>query len=292
MFFSKKQKDNSSRVLADGKKGLTPKKNPSRTGRFFYWLIVLAFAGATLYVIFFSQFLAITEINIQGAKKIDPASVKTEINSSLSGKYLGFLPKNNIIFAGKSRIRKILSSRFKLIDGVEIKKGFPGNLAVFITEKEPLLVLRTGGQDYIIDDKGFVWRKPDFGLDLPDEDKLAVLEDTSSRQSIGKSDSLGLDFVNFVLESKKKIKTSLDIETDRLMTTPSIAAGDIVLKSNEGWKIYINQDVGVEKEIEMLKLVLDNKIGKEKTADLEYIDLRTNNKVYYKFKNGNVTSNQ
>jgi hypothetical protein len=34
----------------------------------------------------------------------------------------------------------------------------------------------------------------------------------------------------------------------------------------------------------MLRIVLAEKIGKEKRPDLEYIDLRIDNKVYYKFK--------
>lgn len=269
----------------DGKRALAPKKSQSRAGRFFFWLIALAFIGATLYVLFFSQFLAITEIGVQGADKIDPKDIKAEISSAFSGKYLGFLPKNNIIFAQKSKIQQILSSRFKLIDGVETKRGFPGNLAIFVREKKPLLILRTGGQDYVIDDKSFIWEKSDFGLDPQDENELVVLEDTSSQQVIGKNDSLSLDYVNFVLESREKIKKGLDIETDRLATTPSIAAGDIALTTSEGWKIYLNQDIGLEKEMEMLKLVLDSKIERGKKNDLEYIDLRTNNKVYYKFRN-------
>ena len=36
----------------------------------------------------------------------------------------------------------------------------------------------------------------------------------------------------------------------------------------------------------MLQAVLDNKIAKEKRPDLEYVDLRIPNKVFYKFRDG------
>src|SRR3990172_10485501 len=137
MFFSKKQKNKAPRVLADGKRGLAPKKDPSRAGKFLYLLIVLVFVGVTLYIIFFSQFLAITSISVQGTEKIYPESIKEEIVSSLSGKYLGFLPKNNLILIRGNKIEQILYSRFKLIEGVKAKKKFPDSLEVFIKEKNP-----------------------------------------------------------------------------------------------------------------------------------------------------------
>ena len=287
MFLSKKQKNKAPRVLADGKRGLAPKKDPSRAGKFLYLLIVLVFVGVTLYIIFFSQFLAITSISVQGTEKIYPESIKEEIVSSLSGKYLGFLPKNNLILIRGNKIEQILYSRFKLIEGVKAKKKFPDSLEVFIKEKNPLMIFRTGGQDFVIDNKGIAWKWSDFGLDPLSEGKLTILEDTSGRQVLDEKDALSLDYVDFILKSKEILQKNFDITINQIVTTPSIAAGDIILETIEEWKIYFNKDIGIEKEAEMLKLVLDNKIGRNKTADLEYIDLRTNNKVYYKFKNTN-----
>ena len=62
-------------------------------------------------------------------------------------------------------------------------------------------------------------------------------------------------------------------------------SGDLRVETSEGWKIYFNKNLGSKKTFEMLKVILANNIDQEKRANLEYIDLRVNNKAYYKLKN-------
>lgn len=284
MFFSRKNKNKAINPIIGRERRLSAKQSKFTLVKFFYWIAFLAFIGATVYILFFSQFLAITSINIKGAEKISPEAVKSEIASRLSGKYLNFLPKDNIILVGKNKINQTLANRFKLISQVNIKKKFPGDLLVSITEKNPMLILRSGGSDYIVDGQGIAWIKADFESEFLDENNLPILEDTSGRQISEKNKELEPDYVNFILESRRRIKNDLDLEVKQLITASNISAGDIFLETNEGWKIYFSKDVGIEKEMEMLKAVLDNKVEKEKRKDLDYVDLRTNNKVYYKFK--------
>jgi len=284
MFFLRKNKNKAINPLVGRERRLSVKQNKFTLAKLFYWIILLAFFGVTIYALFFANFLEITDIQVKGAEKINPESVKTEITSLLSEKYLNFLPKNNIILARESSMSQALINRFKLIDQADIKKKFPGSLIVSIKEKNPALILRSGGEDYIVDAAGIAWAKADFASEFLNENELTILEDTSGRPVAEKSASLGADYVNFILEIKGNIEKDLDLKIKQLVTTPNIAAGDIFLETDEGWKIYISKEAGIEKEMEMLKAVLDNKIEKEKRKDLDYVDLRTNNKVYYKFK--------
>ena len=284
MFFLRKNKNKAINPLVGRERRLSVKQNKFTLAKLFYWIILLAFFGVTIYALFFANFLEITDIQVKGAEKINPESVKTEITSLLSEKYLNFLPKNNIILARESSMSQALINRFKLIDQADIKKKFPGSLIVSIKEKNPALILRSGGEDYIVDAAGIAWAKADFASEFLNENELTILEDTSGRPVAEKSASLGADYVNFILEIKGNIEKDLDLKIKQLVTTPNIAAGDIFLETDEGWKIYISKEAGIEKEMEMLKAVLDNKIEKAKRKDLDYVDLRTNNKVYYKFK--------
>lgn len=268
-----------------GARRLAAQKSRISSGKFFYWAALLSFIGATVYSLFFSQLLAVTVVEVQGAEKINPKSIKAEINLALSGKYLNFLPKNNILFTNQNKINRLLADRFKLIDNLEIKKKFPNSLTLSLIEKKPRLILYSFGQDYIIDDKGIAYAKSDFESEIFPENELVILEDTSGRKIEEKSEVLSPDYINFILDSKVKLKKDLNFEIKPLITTSSIAAGYITAETIDGWKIYLSKDIGVEKEMEMLKLVLDDKIGREKTSELEYIDLRTKNKIYYKFKN-------
>ena len=55
--------------------------------------------------------------------------------------------------------------------------------------------------------------------------------------------------------------------------------------------MFFNNQISPSKEIEMLQVVIDKKIEKDRIKDLEYIDLRTENKVYYIFKGAEQKAN-
>lgn len=261
------------------------KKNNLTIEKFVYWVALLFFLGVTIYVLFLSHFLSITNIKIAGTEKIDSEAVERAVSASLTGNYLNILPKNNIILLKKDRIGRILMDNFKLIEKLEIKKYFPDTLTISIKEKNPMLILSSGGQEYVIDDLGVAYEKADFESDFLRENKLLTLEDGGGRKISTKEETLSPDYIKFILDVKDRLKSYLDIGTSQTVKTSNIASGDITMETDDGWKINLNAEVGADKEVEMLKVVLDNKIEKEKRGELEYVDLRINNKVYYKFKN-------
>ncbi len=63
------------------------------------------------------------------------------------------------------------------------------------------------------------------------------------------------------------------IETDVLK--------DLRVNTNEGWHVLFDRSRDLKNQLEALKLVLEEKI-KEERKNLEYIDLRIENRVYYK----------
>ena len=77
----------------------------------------------------------------------------------------------------------------------------------------------------------------------------------------------------------------------KLLSKENLAAGKIVIKDEgayeihlrEKWQILLNDKNEPEQSFANLKLVL-SQIIKEKTPQLEYIDLRLGNKVFYKLR--------
>jgi hypothetical protein len=80
------------------------------------------------------------------------------------------------------------------------------------------------------------------------------------------------------------VKTVGETEILGNYTTPAFISQDIRVTTSEGWRIFFNADISLSKEVDMLKVVLDEKVPNEKRSYLEYIDLRSDNKVFYKFK--------
>ena len=56
---------------------------------------------------------------------------------------------------------------------------------------------------------------------------------------------------------------------------------DLKINTNEGWYILFDKSRDIRSQLDSLRLILTEKI-KEDRKNLEYIDLRIENRVYYK----------
>lgn len=60
--------------------------------------------------------------------------------------------------------------------------------------------------------------------------------------------------------------------------------GNLEIITSEYWKIFPSESMDITRQFSNLKYVLDEKI-KEKRGNLEYVDLRLGNRIYYRMKN-------
>lgn len=257
----------------------------SHWGKFLYALIFLIFIGAVVYSIFFSQFLAVAKIEVSGTENLNPAEIRKIAEDEITGNFLSFIPRNNILLVGKKSIEKNILEKYKYAKKVEIKKDFPDSLSITVEERKFNLVLCGGGECFVIGGDGAAFTKADFEKNEIGENTLPVLYDDGNKNfSLGEV-VFERDYMDYLSGIKEKIKNELGIEMDRESRTPQIASGDIRAKTAEGWQIYFDKSIPLDKEISMLKIVLENKIDQSQRGELEYIDLRMENKVYYKFRN-------
>jgi len=243
-----------------------------------------SFLGVVFYALFFSGYLQITSITVKGAENLDADLIKNFTFGKISGKYFDTLEKNNIMLISSDKISRSIADKFRRIEDISLEKKFPDTLEVAIKERRSMMVLCSAGICFIIDDKGFPYAGADFESDDLKENELFVLNDDGNRAvKIGEK-ALDPDYIQYLLDIKDRLKGDLDLEIEKDYRTPKLISGDIRVKTSEGWMIYVDVAIPIQKEIEMLKLVLAEKIEKEKRTELEYVDLRTDNKVYYKFK--------
>lgn len=261
------------------------KKTFSGAGKFLYGLIILVFLGAIIYSIFFSQFLAVTKIEVSGAENLDPAEIRKIVEAEITGNFLKFIPRNNILLASKISIEKNILGKYKYAEKAQTRKKFPDSLIIQLKERKFSLIFCSAGSCGVIDDGGTAFAEADFEKNEIGENNLPILYDDGNKGFVLGEVIFGQDYINYLLGIREKTKDGLGINMERELRTPQIASGDIRAKTAEGWQIYFDKNIPLEKEISMLKIVLENKIGQSNRTELEYIDLRTENKVYYKFKN-------
>jgi cell division septal protein FtsQ len=143
------------------------------------------------------------------------------------------------------------------------------------------MVFCGAGDCFVIDEK----RESYEDFDDNAQSDFIILTDRSSKEVKLGEFVLDDEYMNYVIGIKNKLG-EINLETENKFSTTSFISKDIQVKTKEDWEIYFNQNISLEKEIEMLKVVLENKIEEGQRKDLEYIDLRIDNKIYYKFREG------
>ncbi len=253
-----------------------------------YIITVFVFFAAIIYILFFSRLLAVTQININGTIKLDPDAMKKTIVNDISGKYLKLVDRNNILFISTGKLGRDLADKFDLIENISVKKSFPNKIFISITERRPTFVL-CGGSCYLIDENGNTFSKVDPNSQAIKQSDLPILTD-DSKKTIGLHENvLDPGYMQFITDTRNQLEEELGIGV-KAIHTPRIVSGDIRMTTTGGWTIYFDQSLGLQKETDMLKAVLSQEINRDKWNDLDYIDLRMDDKVYYKFKDAN--SNQ
>jgi cell division septal protein FtsQ len=273
-----KRKSRQENVLQRGKK--------KSSGRWLYRLALVLFLATITYALFFADFLNITEIKITGLDKVEEVSISALIDDKLEGKYFNLVKKNNLILFSKNSFKKELLDKVRRIEDVVIEKKFPDQLVVAVKERVFTMLLCVSEKCYILNERGEAYPADNFSQEELEQENLVMLTDLGGAEISAENNPLEDNFWQFIIGLGGRVKEETGIALKKNYETPGRVSGDLVAETEADWKIYFSNEVGMEKELVMLRAVLEHKIEKEQQKNLEYIDLRINNKVFYKFKDG------
>jgi len=241
----------------------------------FFLLFLILTAGIILSL--YIPKLRIQKIAVEGAEILNIDKIISNIFNSLNGRHFFLIPKNNILVASKKEISKNILNSFPRIRDVSLGKDFPSGLSVKIKERQSTALLCRGenkNECAYIDENGFVFEKaPYFSgeIFLKFFDERDVGNSISDRQLLSEEQFNGLiDFKNYLLKENIKI-ININLKKD----------GIYELRTSEDWIILLNERNDFRIAFENFKTAFDSLI-KEEQNNLEYIDLRFGNKVFYK----------
>ena len=230
----------------------------------------------------------IKEISIEGADVLDKKEFSAEINDFLTRKLWKILPYDNIFIFPDGQTADEIMPKFPIIKSAVFRRDFPQKLSVFIEERKPAALLCRESEIQKLecafaDEAGFVFQlAPNFSggifLKFFDNRRQSTLAGAAIPADIGKN----------IIDAGEFRKLNYFV---KLLSKENLAAGKIVIKDEgayeihlrEKWQILLNDKNEPEQSFANLKLVL-SQIIKEKTPQLEYIDLRLGNKVFYKLR--------
>ena len=178
------------------------------------WLTIffIIFSGGVV-LTFFTPFMEISEVKIEGNKNIAYEELDGIINNYLGSNKLFIFPKKNFLFFGaeeaQAQVRENLNNQFALED-IDIIKNFPDNIEVRVLERIPGLLWISDNKKYLLDINGI----PSEELqNKEDEGKYPHIIDKNKKPIQTGKQVISKDLVDFILILNKTFeeKTGLKI---------------------------------------------------------------------------------
>jgi hypothetical protein len=256
----------------------------------FYFILFFIFLVGLYFLSKWNE-INISKIEISGNKVLETQALERLVQEEINGKYLWLFPKTNFVLAPRSKIKKELSQVFRRIDNISFDLSDSKTLKIQISERKPVYTwcgevlpeLDSKPGDLrceFMDEKGYVFDEaPYFSGDAyfkfygPLEEYYFGGNNFNNYiLFISNLEHIGINPVSLVLKTDNEVEIYLSANI-----APPDGPKIVFNNKNDLLKIYQNLEAAIKTD--PLKTEF-----KEKYSSLLYLDLRFNNKVYYKFK--------
>jgi len=245
-------------------------------------LLVSAVVGGLSYVSH-RDTLRVNEVVIEGGEVVDERALRNLIMSKLSGKYLFLFPKDNAFLYSRSGLEAAALQSFKRLKTVEVSTDGLQTVVLSVSEREPTALWcgenRPWGEIstacYFMDEEGYIYAEsPGFTGDA----YRRFYGPLASGEPVGQAfiESVRFrEFLNFFSELEKE-----EVFASELVI---LGDGEYELYLEDGTRIVFSDAQTLTRVYDNLLSVLSSEELKDRVPlNLEYIDLRFGNKVYYK----------
>lgn len=248
--------------------------------------IVIVIAAAIF--VFRNPEWQLAQINISGTRALSSEAIKSLIWEETSGNYAFLVPKRSIFLIKEKSLVSKLKDEFPRIQEVSLERYLPDLLTANVVERDLWAIL--------CNDNFTPDNQEDIDCVFIDDEGRALDHAPNSSGSLVvkiKTDFSSLPLGEHVLEPAlakylKDFGEKLEIGISSKVIAyelSSILLGEFRITLDDGFFLIVARKADVGNVLKVLKTVLDEEV-KEKRINLEYIDLRFGNKVFYKLQGG------
>lgn len=233
---------------------------------------------ASIAAFFHIPFFKVQKIVIKGNNLISVDILRDKISQRLKGKYYGVFPRDNIFIVPQGNIKEDILNYITRVKDVQLdRKLFFRNLVINITERQSAGILCQTENCFFVDEDGLVFEEaPYFSGNI----YLRFFDERTASSS-------GVIIGELILPTEEFRKLT---DFNELIPKINVNISKMVLKKEniyelytlEGWRVLTNNQNNPNDLFINLAAIL-NEVGSRR-QNLDYIDLRFGNKVFYKFK--------
>jgi cell division septal protein FtsQ len=241
--------------------------------RNFSWtkplLLAILFFGV-FYFIFLSGMFSIKSLEIGETKYTNREDISKIVEHFRS--QLPFNLNNNILIFSSSKLESEIG-KTEGIKSVKVTKDFPSSVRIEIIEKVPVLVWETLQKKYLIDEKGFVVKEYEDRFSF-----LPTVVDTKNVPVNVGSEILTPQFSAFINEMTKDFNTYSNATITKIEIPETTT--EVKVTTDKKWYVLFDTTGTAKNQLINLTRVLQEAEAKKKK--LEYVDLRVDNRIFYK----------
>jgi len=265
-----------SRILYTARENKPARKfSKKRIWFLLIFLGLLAFLVGAVYLLRL-PYWQIKKIEVVSPGVLTSQEVRAKIEDFLGGRLLFFLPRSSFFLFKANSLAAVLERDFPQIELLSFQKKFPDSLAAGVKERE-LFGIFCNEECVYIDKQGFAYDSaPNSSGSL-----LIKIKSDVAPAKIG-STVLDAGLMNEFLLISSGVGKASGVKVIAYEFSSKVSS-EIKAETSEGFKIIFKRAGNFENSFRALKTVLEQEI-KDKRLQLEYIDLRFGNKVFYRFK--------
>ncbi len=242
--------------------------------------ILILGAGATWgagYATHLPQF-AIEQIEVVGANDISEDLVRAYVEAELRDGSNAFFSKENVFLYPRRALEQGVQKYFPRLHSVNISRDslLAQSIRVTVAERGPSARWCVLEECYLMDDNGFIFAEEPMAspYTVPYTFRGALPEgvDPIGQKFLPERFAQVVTLLH-LLEEKNFIPKVITIESEQ----------DFSVSLERGYKLRIAFNEDAEKIVRNLELVLSSDALRGREGELEYVDLRFGNRVYYKF---------
>jgi cell division septal protein FtsQ len=242
-------------------------------------LVVVFVLAGSVYGLFFTSFLQVKKIEVSGTDNSEVNNIANQWLERKTGERVyRYLNSNNILLLPLKELQSSLAAD-NYVAFVNIEKKFPETLLIEVGERQGVLVYSLEQNNFLIDAQGLAIEAINLNerpLGLPQ-----VLGTTTSQFVFQNDLALPLELVSFIDELNKELPKFLEgINLTQYELLPNTL--EFRAHTSMGWMILFDPEENLVVQLSNLTRTYHEKISAEEKQNLEYIDVRLKNYVYYK----------
>lgn len=244
-------------------------------------LLLLALATYLVHFVSYIEPLTVERIRVVGTERIDPPVVETYVDSQLSDGSFHYLSRRNIFLYPRQVIEEGIVASFPRVKSAALSRDalFSRQLDVTIEEREPYaLWCKDEAECYAMDESGYIFASAATTTHGEFRTAYVFYGDITDAP-------IGQRFISAQLPAVLALLRIMQQQTNLIPNSVSVLPErDFTITLEQGF--YVKAAFGQEPATiaRNLELVLSSEALRDRIADIEYIDLRFGNRVYYKMK--------